>query len=133
MGMMSAEKIVKGLECCIRPGNCITCPWYPTDDAEEGCIRTLMRNTYTLLKAQEPKVISLRDAEDMTLCWIETRFPHTISPADLIHYFDESPNITIFKLHQTIIDWPIDEYGVKWQCWDKEPTNAQMEVTPWHF
>lgn len=46
------QKVISGLECCTVPGNCGTCPWYPKDDAEEGCIRTLMKATLELLKAQ---------------------------------------------------------------------------------
>ena len=52
--MPDREKVIKGLECCTIPGNCGTCPWYPSDKAEEGCIRTLMKATLELLKAQEP-------------------------------------------------------------------------------
>ena len=90
-----------------------------------------MYDALALLKAQEPMVISWQDAESMRLCWIETRCPHTISPADLMQYFDESQTITVFKIHQNAIDWPLDEYGIKWRCWDKEPTNAQMETVKW--
>lgn len=91
----------------------------------------MVEDIRSLLKAQEPKVISWQDAESMRLCWVETMFTHTISPADIIHYFAESPNITVFKIHQTPMDWPIDEYGIKWRCWDKEPTIEQMEAVKW--
>ena len=97
-----------------------------------GITTETLCDALTLLKAQEPRVISWQDAESMHLCWVETRRPHTISPADLIHYFDESPNITVFKIHQDAKDWPLDEYGIKWRCWDNEPTNEQMEATPWN-
>ena len=48
-----------------------------------------------------------------------------------MHYFDESPTITVFKIHQNAIDWSLDEYGIKWRCWDKEPINEQMEAVKW--
>lgn len=98
------------------------------DYLNDGDFLTAVAN---MLRAQEPRVISWQDAESMRLCWIETRYPHTISPADLMHYYDEGPTITVFKIHQNAIDWPLDEYGIKWRCWDKEPTDEQMEAVKW--
>lgn len=124
------EKVLQAMEHCDLCGdmpNCPECAYL----REPGCREMLKRDIVALLKAQEPVVISWQDAESMRLCWVETRFPHTISPADLIHYFDESPNITVYKIHQNAIDWPLDEYGIKWRCWDKEPTDEQMEVVKW--
>ena len=128
---MDRDKVIKGLECC--DGYCddeTGCPYF--DELEPfDCQEQLRADAIALLKAQEPMVISWQYAESMRLCWIETRCPHTINPADLIHYFDEGPTITVFKIHQNAIDWPLDEYGIKWRCWDKEPTDEQMEATPW--
>ena len=134
------KKVIKGLECCLpmttRNGlaDCKQCPYDRKITLEGGvteCCHDLMADALALLKAQEPRVISWQDAESMRLCWIETRCPHTISPADLMHYFDESPTITVFKIHQNAIDWSLDEYGIKWRCWDKEPINEQMEAVKW--
>ena len=93
------------------------------EEIDETCYEVMR-----YLSAQTPRVIRWQDAESMRLCWVETRFPHTISPADIMLYFAESPNITVFKIHQAPMDWPIDEYCIKWRCWDKEPTNEQMEA-----
>ena len=129
---MDREMVIKGLECC-NNDECDSCPYYRSCDENDlgTCRATLHRDALALLKAQEPRVISWQDAESMRLCWIETRCPHTISPADLIHYFDKGLTITVFKIHQNAIDWPLDEYGIKWRCWDKEPTNEQMEAVKW--
>ena len=129
--MDKLEKVINGLECCIKhnPDDKTRCGECPYDGA---CLNRLKSDALALLKAQEARVISWQDAESMRLCWVETRFPHTISPADIMHYFAESPNITVFKIHQNAIDWPIDEYGIKWRCWTNEPTNAQREATPWN-
>jgi hypothetical protein len=132
---MDREKVIKGLECCaaMSGDECIECPY------SKECLDVdlpygmphLAADALALLKAQEARVISWQDAESMRLCWVETRFPHTISPADIMHYFAESPNITVFKIHQNAIDWPLDEYGIKWRCWNNEPTNEQMEAVKW--
>ena len=119
------EKVIKGLEHEIARTNIADLEWL-------DCVEvSLLRDALALLKAQEPRMISWQDAESMRLCWVETRFPHTISPADLIHYFDESPNITVFRIHQNAMDWPLDEYGIKWRCWNNEPTNEQMKAVKW--
>lgn len=123
------DKVIKWLETCIK-GCDDTCPYKRECESKGGFIEP-MTDALTLLKAQEPRVIRWQDAESMRLCWVETRFPHTISPADIMHYFAESPNITVFKIHQAPMDWPIDEYCIKWRCWDKEPTNEQMEAVKW--
>ena len=129
--MYDREKVIRGLECCLTATKCGACPYNPGNDLWCGKINQLLEDALALLKAQEPKVISWQEAESMRLCWIETKFPHTISPADLMHFFDESPTITVIKIHQNAIDWPLDEYGIKWRCWNNEPTNEQMEAVPW--
>lgn len=132
--MTEHDRVFDAFRNCITVPKCKDCPWTECSTLNNGSVeipRDLALAVMRELAAHEPRVISWQDAESMRLCWVETRFPHTISPADLIHYFDESPNITVFKIHQNARDWPIDEYGIKWRCWNNEPTNEQMEEAKW--
>lgn len=129
--MTENDRVFDAFRNCITEPKCKDCPWEECNALNNRHVDIpidLALAVMRMLKAQEPRVISWKEAESMRLCWIETRCPHTISPADLMQYFDESPTITVFKIHQNAIDWPLDEYGIKWRCWDKEPTEEQMEA-----
>ena len=77
------------------------------------------------------RVMTFNEAESMKLCWIEIKFPANVFPAQVVKFFDDSPNATVFRFHVETRDYPLDEYGVKWRCWNVEPTDEQMEATPW--
>lgn len=125
--MPDVEKVIKGLKYIHDVQH-----WTPTEsDQAVTARRNITSDAIALLKAQEPRVIRLQDAEAMRICWIETRHPHTTRPARIIRYSDDSPNVTIFSIHQNPTDWPVCEFGSEWRCWDKEPTNEQMEAVKW--
>lgn len=112
------EKVIKGLECCTIPGNCGTCQWYPSEDAEEGCIRTLMKATLKLLKVQEPRVMTLdeyraiaeKPAEERVPVWLEWRGGSG---------------------RWTIPERAYQGYGVNWRCWTGKPGEDEREAVKW--
>lgn len=61
--MPDLNKVIKGLECCLHgPMQCEKCPYM----AEVGktvpnCVKTMRTDAIALLKAQEPKWISVKD------------------------------------------------------------------------
>lgn len=129
--MPDIEKVIRNLQ--ILWTMCEVNPDYGMGLDVEQCREATewISDAVALLKEQEPRVIRLQDAEAMRLCWVEKRFPHTIRPAQIMRFGDDSPNITIFSIHQIPTDWPVCEFGSEWRCWDKEPTNEQMEAAKW--
>lgn len=51
------EKVIRGLECCMRENNtnmCGDCPYHDSSETRFGCMQSAMRDALALLKEQEP-------------------------------------------------------------------------------
>jgi len=58
--MADREKVIKGLECC-RRGFCFSCPYNDGVDENVECKQRWADDALSLLKAQEPGWISVKD------------------------------------------------------------------------
>lgn len=136
--MPDREKVIKGLECCTTQGfGCIEnkkCP-YGAQRYGSHCVDSMLRDALALLKAQEPRVMTLGDLRDIGSVWELNTPPYL--------WMDINPSYRwargfwvawreiydmIDGLHPT---YDADNYGKVWRCWDKEPTNAQREKVKW--
>lgn len=80
--MDKREKVINGLERCIEKldtvvnkthgFNCTACPYFRKCDSSGYLIGLpLMRDALALLKAQEPRVMTLEEVKQERICWIE--------------------------------------------------------------
>jgi hypothetical protein len=124
--MIDIEKVIKGLECCIKHDpddkmRCGECPY------EGACLNRLKADALALLKAHEPRVMTLEEfqASENNPKWIETKDGKhnrwTLGNAGYEKFYD---NCMIGYLS-------IKEYGKRWRCWSAKPTDAQREAAPW--
>lgn len=138
--MIDREKVIKGLECCSAQDRRVAfCHEYdcPYRDYEE-CPENLMRDALALLKAQEPRVMTLEeviDNSELRVVWVERRngdiyagiyvkCRKTVGGAFAIYFeFYRVPNNGMFS---------ISNYGKSFRCWTSRPTDKQMEVTKWN-
>ena len=82
-----------------------------------------------LLKAQEPRVLTLDEALEADLCWLEKKGDDRVWPCKVgggekwaaIWRFDQEP-MAVLR----------DEYGELFRCWSARPTDEQREATPWN-
>jgi len=139
--MIDQEKVIKGLECCgyIDRPNCADCP-------EDGpgfgyaCRNDLMKKALALLKAQEPRVLTLEEARGSLKqpIWKETRSSHKdlYTGWVLVYDIQTGQGITGTRLGMAepsgrVVWYRLEDYGAKWRCWDKCPTDEQRRNTPW--
>ena len=134
--MADREKAIKGLECCLKTINgndgCpIECPY-----CEEclGSIRTIfmpmMRDALSLLKAQKPRVMTLKEIVSAECVWIEyatsgniiIALPWDIELTDDTYNFIGMPNC--FVEFRSL-------YDQEWRCWTSRPTDEQREKVKW--
>lgn len=133
--MADREKVIRGLEACacdMRLMQCVDCP-YHTNKAR--CITTLMRDALDLLKAQEPRVMTLEELRDVGRVWESSAPPYL--------WFDKNRSIyntisfwcawrDIYEMIHGRHDKYTDEnYGSEWRCWNLQPTPEQMRDTKW--
>lgn len=144
--MTSREKVINGLECIISSGNagmrddCANCVYPGGGD----CIAPALRDALTLLKAYEPRVMTLEELgklqeDDVVYVEIKPVRDITCISVEFVRFVEEvqdlqDPAIWI-ELHTT------DSAGFfetrkstepNWRCWTAKPSLKQMEEIPWN-
>ena len=91
----------------------------------------MLRDALALLKAQEPRVLTLEEVRDeYEVVWLETKYLQ--------------PTVCLFDNGESNVDWLYfvfgsdDSYGMSahlygknWRCWSSKPTEEQREAVPW--
>lgn len=122
---------------------CTKCGWdSPTGIDSESAFRMAMRRA-------EPKnrVLTLeevrnaeKDTFDIAIHWLELKFePYkyegketTCAIFAVSMYFDDETDDVLYS-SADMPDYYLrkKEYGKKWRCWLRKPTEEEMEGTPW--
>ena len=114
------EKVIKWLEICIK-GCDDSCPYKKECESKGGFIEP-MRDTLTLLKSQEPHVMTLEEYE----AWIDTPFTER-NPV----FHEERTKRGIVTCWVNTVVCTLREYGKNDRCWTSRPTDEQREAIPW--
>ncbi len=126
------EKVIKGLECHAK-GECVECPyregWHTCNmRPEEG----LIADALVLLKAQEPRVMTLEEVRKAEIAWIEQ--VGTVVPA--MKVATSKKEIMLFAYTHDggvfYVNIKPDYYGKVSRCWTSRPTDEQREKEPWN-
>jgi hypothetical protein len=96
------------------------------------------RDALALLKAQEPRVITLEEVQALhanDVVWLEDKGKPNIIPGIVRnrHLWPHSATmVTNFMRGDGCkVTADDDDYGKRWRCWTSRPTDAQREATPW--
>ena len=137
------ERVVNGLDCCLPMttrngfGDCKNCPYDREITLEGGvceCCHDLMSDALAMLKAQEPRVMTLDEIDCVQEHNCEYYTESLIEPN--MGYarisYDGIGDMCIIK--GTIYDiWEdMYDYNKTWRCWTSRPTDEQREATPWN-
>lgn len=141
--MANMGKTIKGLECCAKQDQktCfVDCPYYDEDeyDAPYTCKTNLCMDALELLKAQQPKVMTLEEVKSSIgeAIWFESRHTYMskkgfwIIPSLIAH------NILLRYVHSGSSHYSelgLNDYHKIWRCWTSKPTEKQREETPWQI
>ena len=123
------EVIINDLDSCIE-GVCDACS-HKGIDSPAGCKDKLMLDAMLALKASEPRVITLKEADEAPYVWLESkkgglgvRRIRTV-PTD-----STAVAIQTFGMRDTFGD--VGSFEKEFRCWTARPTREQMEATPWN-
>ena len=89
------------------------------------------------LKAQEPRVMTLSDVcnlKESTPVWLEDIDKKDVICGLFIKDFGDTKCLGFsipYKWYFKRITADYIDYGIRWRCWDKEPTDAQREAVKW--
>ena len=142
--MNDREKVIKELECCVsltsNGPKCANCDY--ADEFHNGdCETYLLSDALALLKAQEPRVMTLYEVAKMaadfqdSMLWFEPKevdddmwFMAYAQPVE-----SGETDIHIYEFGN---ERPIEAkkylYGKTWRCWTSCPTDEQREAEPWN-
>ena len=144
--MTDREKAIKGLECCTHGvAQCPICPYDPRNNAlPVDCMTDLAKDALELLKALEPRVLTLEEVEMAEFCME----PVFVEMLDENGKPQETPDLFSWRFVRHII--PLtggkiyvlnnirfssalyeETYGTTWRCWISRPTDAQREAVKW--
>lgn len=131
------EKVINGLEDSLANNGCGFMDGIGELFAVSG---EDLRNAIALLKAHEPRVMTLEEVKAMkryTICAVEQRSKvlHTTFNAEYRgHLTIGGRDYIDFGLYADVSPFRRSEsgYGKTWRCWTSRPTDKQREATPWN-
>lgn len=127
--MADREKVIKALECCAVGAECDHCPYSPMNKSgHEGCYQ-MHADALALLKAQEPRVMTLEEALGGEECWVEYLNGGCGYADCYLSYTAKGADI--YRTMQHDFNVPLANYGKTWRCWTSRPTDEMRRQTPW--
>lgn len=128
--MTDREKVSKGLETSLSIGVCGKCVnecWY--GDTIENC-HNIIRDALALLKAQEPRVMTLEEV-CKGLVWLDTYRTSEVEP---VYILEMNKRGEIYYLVFGTGARPMlydEDYNKEYRFWTSRPTDEQREATAW--
>lgn len=102
-------------------------------DSRPEVRRTITADAIALLKAQEPRVMTLEEiinSQLLGLVYYECK-GESPEPAYIFHANKYCVDVMTMGKENTEAK-EYKDYGVHWRAWNNEPTEAQREAEPWN-
>ena len=136
------EKVIKGLECCMvgdgHSPKCELCPYTTVGDDTCQTMDALFAEAIALLKAQEPRVMTLEDLWSLKFndtVILEQKIPSLLIPAivrDNIKHDDALEVLQVVTASTNgTVNADYEYYGKTWRCWTSRPSDGQRKEIPW--
>ena len=129
--MADREKVIYSIERCIChvPDACRDCGY--DNEPCPKCFEHLLRDAHDLLKAQEPRVMTLDEVKTAEVVWIEQ--VGECVPAIKIRTVEDGKILFAYSYEENIhtINIMPKYYGKISRCWASRPTDEQREAASW--
>lgn len=126
--MSELESVVKGLECCID-GPCDICDY--NNHGPETCRDLLMFDAINLLKAQQPRVMTLEEVRAAEVVWIE-QVGRCVCAIKLENFDSGTMSFAYeYNNYVSVVNIKPAYYGKISRCWTARPTDVQREAETW--
>ena len=123
--MPDREKAIKGLEhCCLDDEGYPSCDGCPYGPPNVRCGGNLVADAFALLKAQEPRVMTLEEVHKWILTDPDLRDP----------IYEETRKMYGGEWIDPLDDYDTGDivgYGETVRCWTSRPTDEQREAVEW--
>ena len=81
------------------------------------------------LKAQEPRVLTLDEAEEADICWLEVKGLNRIVPCRIS--FSDEETVLVYRLMSPTETFSTEDYGKRCRLWSAKPDGEQREAVKW--
>lgn len=142
------EKTIKGLATCGGDDpDCQNCPYYGEHGNGFGCETIMQRDALSLLKAQQPRVMTLEEVFEKSKhiddCFVFVEYYSDDLERDdkpdlepcFIHneksYFEKDYHIVSVFRGGARMCFLQSYYGETWRCWTSRPTDEQRKAAKW--
>lgn len=135
------ERVVNGLECCFDVQSgwkdavwvCPACPYAKNEGKPCETLAPLLDDALALLKAQQPRVMTLEELDDLRGRGQAVYFQDRDAAAKCQDAFFIccEHNVAWLKGETYTLHRYVAEYSKTWRCWTSRPTDEQREATPW--
>ena len=127
--MDKREKVIYSIERCISnvPDACRDCGY--DNELCPKCFEHLLRDALELLKAQEPKLLTIEEITGDGECWFEG-INGACGYADC-YMCTGSKEVEVHRISMKpeYVSW--DDFKKKWRCWSYRPTDEQKNEVKW--
>ena len=130
--MAELEKTIQGLTFCLKESIKVACDGCPYRGG--GCMDDLMADALSLLKAQNPRVMTYDEMMKAEICFLEVKGIEEIDPFIRYEVDDKSYWSSPYTNNA---DNPFEllaeqeEYLINARCWTSRPTDEQREAVKW--
>ena len=91
----------------------------------------IVEDALTLLKAQEPRVLTLEKMWEGEVYWFDCPGNFILRPVICNMYDRGDSSYLNFIWQHGNFSWKICEYGRTWRCWTSRPTDEEREAVKW--
>lgn len=134
------EKVIKALECCTKK-TCIykdtekECPYWELcgeyENSFEDCTTALSKDAIALLKAQEPRVLTLNEIPEHDGAVFIEHDPEDMSDEWMLFYAEHKPYLEFVNAREGRVYLATGTYNNIWRAWTSRPSAAQIKAEPW--
>ena len=92
--------------------------------------RGFFQDVISLLKQDEPHVLTLEEALNADVCWFESCTIYD-SAYGVVYHQAGSNTVQIVRLEHGNAFEDVSDYGSSWRCWNRKPSEEQRRTAEW--
>lgn len=135
--MIDVNAVIDKLDCLTTNQHfCEECTYnpHPGMNWPYGCIagqRKIVADAREILAQAIPKVLTIEEAEDAEVCWIETVGTLETVPGH-VNTPPKSITAIVWRFRRMTESMFLEDYGRDWRCWSARPSRRQMKDMKWN-
>ena len=132
--MNEHDRVLDAFRNCITEPKCKDCPWDECDTLNNRCAEIPIDLALAVMRelvAQEPRVMTLEEAQGEDEVWFEFR-PSNVGRYADCYMHDTGDRTRVYFTGKSVMSlFENADYGTTWRCWTAKPTEEQRKEVKW--